>query len=189
MEESLGNRPSISVVLALPPTLNQSYKIVEIKGYSRLALSEEASEYKDETAVLAFQALTPDFPVRNGPGGGNMGWRLTKHGQVCCDYVERSNRMSGEGFVSIKVESSLPPTLNQSYKIVEIKGVSRLALNQDALDFKDQIAILAFQALTKEFPVINGTGEGSTRWSCCSGCRGMQGYSFRTAPSQVAKGL
>lgn len=72
MEESLGNRPSISVVLALPPTLNQSYKIVNISGYSRLALSEDASEYKDEVAVLAFQTLTKEFPVINGPGGGGI---------------------------------------------------------------------------------------------------------------------
>jgi len=58
VEKRLDGCPSISVVLALPPTLNQSYKIVDISGYSRLALSEEASEYKDEIAVLAFQALT-----------------------------------------------------------------------------------------------------------------------------------
>jgi len=70
VENILDDRPSIRVVLALPPTLNQSYKIVTIRGYSRLALSEEASEYKDETAVLAFQALTAEFPVINGPGGG-----------------------------------------------------------------------------------------------------------------------
>lgn len=79
MEKGLDGCPSISVVLALPPTLNQSYKIVTIRGYSRLALSEEASEYKDEIAVLAFQALTKEFPVINGPGGGEYRLELVQH--------------------------------------------------------------------------------------------------------------
>lgn len=89
MEESLGNRPSISVVLVLPPTLNQSYKIVEIKGYSRLALSQEASEYKDDTAVLAFQALTPDFRVINGPDGGEYGLEVDQNMGKCAMIVSK----------------------------------------------------------------------------------------------------
>ena len=44
--------------ISLPPTLNQSYKIVKIQGFSRLALSLEAREHKDMVAILAFQALT-----------------------------------------------------------------------------------------------------------------------------------
>jgi len=79
VEKMVDERPSISLTLGLPPTLNQSYKIVEIRGYSRLALTEEASEYKDEIAILAFQELRPEFPVENGPGGGEYRLELVQH--------------------------------------------------------------------------------------------------------------
>lgn len=79
VEKMVDERPTISLRLALPPTLNQSYKIVEVRGYSRLALTEEASEYKDEIAILAFQELRPGFPVENGPGGGEYRLEIVQH--------------------------------------------------------------------------------------------------------------
>ena len=79
MEKSLCDRPSISVVLALPPTLNQSYTIVKVEGYSRLALTDEANDYKDEVAVLAFQAMDGEFPVENGPRAGEYRLELVLH--------------------------------------------------------------------------------------------------------------
>jgi len=68
--------------------------------------------------------------------------------------------MCREGLCSIRVVTSLPPTVNQSYKIVNIRGVTRLAHSEEVLEYQEEIAILAFQALRKEFPVINGTGGG-----------------------------
>ena len=79
MEEPLGERPHIKLALSLPPTLNQSYKIVRIKGASRLALREDASDYKDVIAILAFQALRSDFPIENGPRGGEYRLELVQH--------------------------------------------------------------------------------------------------------------
>jgi len=77
---------------------------------------------------------------------------------VCCDYVERSRGCAGRGCVPSESSPVVPPTVNQSYKIVNIRGVSRLALSEEVLEYQEEIAILAFQALTKEFRVINGTG-------------------------------
>jgi len=68
--------------------------------------------------------------------------------------------MYREGLVMIKTEPRLPSVLNQAYKTVEIRGVSRLVLSEDALEYKRDMEIRAFQALTKEFPVINGPGGG-----------------------------
>lgn len=78
----------LQLKLSLPPTLNQSYKIVTIRGVSRLALSEEASEYKDEIAIVAFQALTKEFPVINGPGGGEYRLELVQ-------WLPRNSRDTG----------------------------------------------------------------------------------------------
>lgn len=68
--------------------------------------------------------------------------------------------MSGSGMVGFKIKSRLPPTLNQGYKIVNIKGVSRLALREDALDIKEELGLLAAAAKPGNFPVINGPGGG-----------------------------
>lgn len=68
--------------------------------------------------------------------------------------------MCREGLCSIRVVTSLPPTVNQSYKIVNIRGATRLALSEEVLEYQEEIAILAFQALTKEFTVTNGPGRG-----------------------------
>lgn len=58
--------------------MNHCYHIVRVKGYSRLALAQEAGDYKDLIAVLAFQALTGEFPVINGPRGGEYRLELVQ---------------------------------------------------------------------------------------------------------------
>ena len=72
-------QPQIRRKLALPPTMNQSYKIVRIKEASRLCLADDADAYKDEIALLAFQAMTGEFPVINGPRGGEYRLELVQH--------------------------------------------------------------------------------------------------------------
>ena len=89
----MGNHPNHWVVLrmelSLPPTLNQSYKIVEIKGYSRLALTEEALDFKKTVSIVAANTLTHShghmqtlnglpFPIINGPGGGEYRLELAQ---------------------------------------------------------------------------------------------------------------
>ena len=69
----------LTLALTLPLTLNHSYHIVRVRGSYRLALTQEANDYKDEAAVLAFQELTSDFPVINGPQGGEYRLELVQH--------------------------------------------------------------------------------------------------------------
>jgi len=79
MEERKTAFPVLTLELTLPPTLNQSYHIVHIEGVYRLALTQEADDYKDEIAILAFQAMTKEFPVINGPRGGEYRLELVQH--------------------------------------------------------------------------------------------------------------
>jgi len=79
MCRDFSEQPQIRLELALPPTMNQSYNIVRIKGVSGLALADYADAYKDEVAILAFQAMGADFPVENGPQGGEYRLELVQH--------------------------------------------------------------------------------------------------------------
>ena len=79
MCQDFSEHPQIRLETALPPTMNQSYNIVRIKGVSRLALTVDAEAYEEETAVLAFQAMDGDFPVENGPRAGEYRLELVLH--------------------------------------------------------------------------------------------------------------
>lgn len=63
----------------------------------------------------------------------------------------------------IRLQTVLPPTLNQSYNIVRISGVSRMALTVDAEAYEEETALLAFQAMGADFPVENGPRAGEYR--------------------------
>ena len=79
METEKSSSHVLTLALTLPLTLNHSYHIVRVKGSYRLALTQEADDYKDEIAILAFQALTGEFPVVNGPRGGEYRLELVQH--------------------------------------------------------------------------------------------------------------
>lgn len=88
----MGDHPNhwtvLRIELGLPPTMNQSYKIVKIQGFSRLALTEEAADYKEVASIVAANALTRDFPVVNGPGGGEYMLELVQ-------WLPRNSRDTG----------------------------------------------------------------------------------------------
>lgn len=76
MGDNVGVHPGYCVVLTmeltLPLTLNQSYHIAEIKGFSRLALAQEAREYEEMLGIVAANVLREDFPQSMGLAGGGI---------------------------------------------------------------------------------------------------------------------
>jgi len=64
----------LAMKLALPLTPNQSYYMVEIKGFSRLALVQEGKEYEEMLGIVAANRLREDCPQSMGLAGGNIRW-------------------------------------------------------------------------------------------------------------------